>query len=262
MTTNQQVGTASGGSGVDTARDEAKHLKDNAAGAARDVAETAKSGAADVTADVREQAQQLLGQTRDELGRQAGQQRDSAVNGLRSMGDELRGMAEHGSGLAGQLARHGADWTDRAVGFLDGREFTDILEDVRGMARRRPGRFLLGAVVAGMAAGRMTRAMSAASSSSSGSPSEFSSSNGTTSAPMTPTAGPGYSDAMPTGVTPGTAATGGAAMGDPLATGGTSAPPPPAGPPPGSMPPQPTPSAPDLDPGAPVQPRFGPGSGQ
>ncbi|MEJ1109539.1 MULTISPECIES: hypothetical protein [unclassified Kribbella] len=122
---------------------------------------TAKEQVADVATDVQHETQRLLRETRDQVGQQAGQQRDQAVNGLRSLSDELRKMAEQGSGLGAQLARQGAGWSDRAVGFLDGREFTDILDDVRTMARQRPGRFLVGAAVAGIVAGRMSRAMAA-----------------------------------------------------------------------------------------------------
>lgn len=122
---------------------------------------TAKEQVAGVATDVQQETQRLIRETRDHVGQQAGQQRDQAVNGLRSLGDELRKMAEQGSGLGAQLAWQGAGWSDRAAGFLDGREFTDILEDVRTMARQRPGRFLVGAAVAGIVAGRMSRAMAA-----------------------------------------------------------------------------------------------------
>jgi hypothetical protein len=145
----------------DTAKHEAGHVQEAVGGAADDVLGTAKEQVSDVASDVQHETRRLIGETRDQLGQQATQQRDQAVRGLRSLSDELRAMAQHGSGWGAQLARQGAGWTDRTVGFLDGRELTDILEDVRTMARRRPGRFLLGAAVAGVVAGRLTRAMAA-----------------------------------------------------------------------------------------------------
>jgi hypothetical protein len=50
-----------------------------------------------------------------------------------------------------------ADW-------LEQREPGDLLDEVRRFARRRPGAFVLGALVAGVVAGRMTRGIVAARS--------------------------------------------------------------------------------------------------
>ncbi|MFG1621971.1 hypothetical protein [Kribbella sp. NPDC049227] len=145
---------------AETARDEAGQLKETSAEAARQVAGTVKERASDVTSDAREQARRLASQTRDELVGQAGQQKERAASGLRSLSDELRGMAEHGqSGLGAQLARQGADFTDQAADFLQQREPGDLLEEVRGFARRKPGTFLLVAAAAGVVAGRLTRAL-------------------------------------------------------------------------------------------------------
>ncbi|TCC47456.1 hypothetical protein E0H75_21980 [Kribbella capetownensis] len=147
---------------AETARDEAGQLKETSADAARQVAGTVKEKASDVTSDARDQTRRLVGQTRDELVGQASQQKERAANGLRSVSDELRGMAEHGqSGLAAQLVRHGADFTDQAADFLQRREPGDLLDEVRGFARRKPGTFLLVAAAAGVVAGRLTRALAA-----------------------------------------------------------------------------------------------------
>jgi hypothetical protein len=40
---------------------------------------------------------------------------------------------------------------------LDGREPQELLDDVRGFARRRPGTFLLGSLAAGVLVGRLLR---------------------------------------------------------------------------------------------------------
>jgi len=205
MTTNHRTETESPPTqGVtDAARDEAGRLKETSAGAARDVAETVKEKASEVTSDARQQTRRLAGQTRDELVTQAGQQKERAAGSLRSVSDELRGMAEHGqSGLGAQLVRYGADFTDQAADFLQQREPGDLLDEVRGFARRKPGTFLLAAAAAGVVAGRLTRALAAGdteSSSSMSSPSNMSSpsSSGTTSSPGpamstgTPRFGPG-----------------------------------------------------------------------
>jgi hypothetical protein len=45
---------------------------------------------------------------------------------------------------------------------LDGKEPSELLDDVRQFARRRPGTFLLGALAAGVVVGRLTRGAKAA----------------------------------------------------------------------------------------------------
>ncbi|WP_371400563.1 hypothetical protein OHA10_21535 [Kribbella sp. NBC_00662] len=159
---------------AETARDQAGQLKETSADAAREVAGTVKEKVSDVTSDVRTETRRLASQTRQELAGQASQQKDRAATGLRSVSDELRGMAEHGqSGLGAQLARQGADLTDQAADFLQQHEPADLLDEVRGFARRKPGTFLLIAAAAGVVAGRLTRAMAAGGTSgttSSGTP--------------------------------------------------------------------------------------------
>jgi len=163
QTTNRRDAESPPAEGVtEAARDEAGQLKETSAEAARQVAGTVKEKASDVTSDAREQTRRLVGQTRDELVGQASQQKERAANGLRSVSDELRGMAEHGqSGLGAQLVRQGAELTDQAADFLQQHEPGDLLDQVRGFARRKPGTFLLVAAAAGVVAGRLTRALAA-----------------------------------------------------------------------------------------------------
>lgn len=233
-----------------TTRDEAGQLKDTSVDAVRQVAESVKEKASDVTSDAREQTRRLAGQTRDELVGQAGQQKDRATESLRAIGDELRGMAEHGqSGLGAQLATHGADFSNQAADFLQKHEPGELLDEVRSYARRKPGTFLLAAAVAGVVAGRLTRALASGGTESSSTAGSSPSSNGLG------TPGRGVSDATaddylvpPPANTP-----------SPL---GTSSP---LGTPPigeTTPPPMPTPVAPNPDPGAPGSPRFGPGQAQ
>jgi hypothetical protein len=161
-TTNQHLSAESPpADGVaETARDQAGQLKETSADAAREVAGTVKDKVSDVTSDVRAETRRLASQTRQELVGQASQQKDRAATGLRSVSDELRGMAEHGqSGLGAHLARQGADLTDQAADFLQQHEPADLLDEVRGYARRKPGTFLLIAAAAGVVAGRLTRAL-------------------------------------------------------------------------------------------------------
>jgi uncharacterized protein YjbJ (UPF0337 family) len=144
---------------TDTAKNEAKNVKDAAAGATQQVVGTAKEQAGQVVSDVRDQTRQLADQTRTELSSQAAGQRDKAVGGLRSLGDELRSMSDQGgqSGLATQLAREGAEITHKVADFIERREPAQLLDEVRSYARRKPGTFLIGAAVAGVVVGRLTR---------------------------------------------------------------------------------------------------------
>jgi hypothetical protein len=222
---------AAEGGFTEVARDEAGQLKDTTVEASQQVAGTTKEKAADVASDVRQQTQRLAGETRDQLAEQAGRQRDRAVDGLRSVGEELRGMAEHGqSGWGTQLARQGAELTDQAADFLRDRGAGDLLDEVRKVARRRPGTFLLAAAIAGVTAGRLSRALAAGSTGTSTGPGQAS--PGSMRTPLTG------------GSSPAPATDELAAPGDDYLV----------------QPPTPTPAAPDR--GAPVEPRFGPGTGR
>ncbi|MFI5707099.1 hypothetical protein [Kribbella sp. NPDC051620] len=262
-TTNQQLagGSPPADSVTDAARAEAGQLKETSADAVREVAQSVKEKTSDVASDAREQTRRLVGQTRDELAGQAGQQKDRAADSLRAVGDELRGMAEHGqSGLGAQLARQGAGFANQAADFLQQHEPGELLDEVRRYARRKPGTFLLMAAAAGMVAGRMTRALSAGEPEASsrggyGAQGHPDTGNGYSTPPSAPMSAPPVGQTTPpppvpptsTGVPPTTTA------GPPMTS---------QMPPTSPVPPTPTPVAPDPDPGAPVTPRFGPGSVQ
>lgn len=158
-------GSSGDGQGrADVAKQEGAHVKDEASGAVRDVAGTAKEQAGNVVGDVRDQAQRLGQQTQSQLHDQARTQRDRAVGSLRSVSDDLHSMAdkadeaeETGSGLGAKVSRQGAQYAGQLADYLDGREPGELFDDVRSLARRRPGAFLLGAAIAGVVAGRLSR---------------------------------------------------------------------------------------------------------
>jgi hypothetical protein len=219
-------GTADGVTGA--AREEAGNLKDTSGEAARQVAGTAKEKASDVKSDVRQQTRQMAGQTREQLVEQAGRQKDKAAEGLRSVGHELRGMAEHGqSDWASQLAGQGAEFSHQAADFLQDHQPGELLDEVRAFARRKPGVFLIGAAIAGVVAGRLTRALAA---------------------------GDAGSTAGSTGVQGTDSRTNGRLTTTPTDEGYLV-------PPPAAPTTMPTPPVADVSPAAPVTPRFGPGSG-
>ena len=160
----------SGGGASEAAKQEAKHLKETTAGASKQVAGTAMEQAGQVAGTAKDQASQLLGQARSQLTDQVMSQRDQATGGLRSLAEELQTMAESSgqSGMATQLARQGSDMTRQVADYLEQRQPSDLVEELRNLARQRPGAFLAGAAVAGMAVGRLTRGAVSARSSDSG----------------------------------------------------------------------------------------------
>ena len=134
-----------------TAADQGKHVAGVAKDEAQNVASEAVSQARSVVGDaVRNASDQANEQTRT--------QRDRLTGTLRSLGDDLDKMASQAdSGIASELAREAAQRAHSISEHLDGREPVELLDDVRRFARERPGTFLLGALGAGVVAGRLLR---------------------------------------------------------------------------------------------------------
>jgi hypothetical protein len=149
-----------GAGGVATAsKDQAAQLGQTATRASDQVVRTTKDQAANVVGEATQQARDLLGEARTQVGDQAGAQKGRAVEGLRSLGDELHQMADQSnrSGLATEVARQAAARAHGLADHLDQHEPVELLDQVRAYARRRPVVFLTGAAVLGVLAGRLTR---------------------------------------------------------------------------------------------------------
>jgi len=144
---------------VDAAKGEAMQVADAAVGSGKEVAATAKEEAANVAAETKQQARSLLETVRSEVGEQAGTQQNRIADALHGLSKELGSMAsssqESGplTDLAHQASRRGGE----IAHWLQDREPTDVLEEVRSYARRRPGTFLVLCGLAGVVAGRLTR---------------------------------------------------------------------------------------------------------
>jgi hypothetical protein len=151
-----------GASGVaTTAKDEAGQVGQTAAQAGGQVAQTGKEQAQNVVGEAKQQARDLVGEARMQVRDQAGTQKGRAVDGLRTLADELDQMALQGgqSGIANEVARQAAQRAHGLADHLDRHEPSELLEQVRAYARRRPVAFLAGAAVLGVLAGRMTRSL-------------------------------------------------------------------------------------------------------
>lgn len=159
---------------TDSVKDKAATAADQGKQAAGEVAQTAGERAQDVKQEVTRQARDLLGEARGQLTQQVADQHKNLVGNLRSLSTELGSMADNSeeSGLATELVGQARDRIDSAAQWLDGKEPGDILTEVKSFARRRPGTFLVGALAAGLVAGRLTRGVVAShqDDSSSGSP--------------------------------------------------------------------------------------------
>jgi hypothetical protein len=146
---------------TDVAKDQAAGVGQSAAGAGQHVAGVAKDEAANVAQEAARQAQDVLGQARSELTNQAAQQQERVAGGLRSLSRELGTMAERSeeSGVATDLARQASAKAGEFADWLDRRDPSSLLGEVKTFARRRPGAFLAIALGAGLAAGRLTRGL-------------------------------------------------------------------------------------------------------
>lgn len=145
-----------------SATERAQHAASTAADESRNVAGTAKDEIQNVASVTAEQARNLVQDAVDQvtgpLEEQATTQRDRLATTLLSVSDDLEKMTEgREAGLASDLANEAAQRARSLGSHLEGREPAQLLDDVRAFARRRPAIFLLGALTAGVLAGRLVR---------------------------------------------------------------------------------------------------------
>jgi hypothetical protein len=141
------------------AQQQASDVGRTTADAGRDVAATATEQAGHVAHEAKRQARDLLGEARDQAAQQARTGQHKAEESIRELASELREMADGGDhhGTASEFAVQAADRLHGVADWIGAREPGDLVEEVRRFARRRPGTFLLGAVVTGALVGRLTR---------------------------------------------------------------------------------------------------------
>ena len=144
-----------------TAKEESTRVGHEAADATKQVGAVAKEEAHGVASEVKNQARDLMHQARTELTEQAGTQQRRVATGLRTFGDQLRSMADNAEdgGMAAQLVSETASKTSDIASWLDEREPGALVDELRRFARRHSGTFIVGAVVAGVVVGRLTRSI-------------------------------------------------------------------------------------------------------
>ena len=145
--------------------DRAKETASTAVDQGRNVAGTAKEEAANVAGTAAQEARGVVNeavrQVSDQMGEQATTQRDRLSETLRTFGDDLEKMVAGegaGSGMAADLVREVSDRARSLGSHLQDREPGQLVDEARDFARRRPGTFLVGALAAGVVAGRLFRA--------------------------------------------------------------------------------------------------------
>jgi len=158
---------AGSGSTVETAKSEAGYVKDTAVGAAAGVKDVAKSEASNVAQEAKYQARNLVDQARSQLRDQASNQKSAVAEKLHGFASELGSMASKAdeSGPMSDLVQDASRRVGEISHWLDNHEPTDLLDEVKRFARRRPVAFLAIAAAAGVVAGRVTRGAVAANTS-------------------------------------------------------------------------------------------------
>ncbi|MBS3182304.1 hypothetical protein [Leucobacter manosquensis] len=188
---------------VDTAKEEAGELAHTVQDGASNVAHTAKDEIGNVAEEASMQLHELVAQTTRELNDEASKQQSRLASGLQRAGDDLEAMASSasGGGVAPDLVRQTSEKVARIGDWLDSHEPREVVSEVKAFARRRPGAFIGIAAVAGVVAGRLTRALAAnaheQSSSESSAPAGGTTPARPVTSPSTSTSAPGSSPAAP-----------------------------------------------------------------
>src|SRR5829696_8892731 len=159
--------TTSSSSTKDVAMGEAGTVKDTAVGAGKNVASTARDEAANVVSTAGTQAKNLWGTVTDEVRSQGRTQQSRLAEAVHSVAQELGSMGAKSeqSGPVADLAQQASRRAGEVGHWLENREPTEVLDDVRSFARRRPAMFLGMCALAGVVVGRLGRGAVAANTS-------------------------------------------------------------------------------------------------
>ncbi|MEV4333183.1 hypothetical protein AB0K02_22000 [Streptomyces sp. NPDC049597] len=142
------------------AREQASATAGQAGQAVGQVGGVAAEQARNVAGRAREQADTAVRDLQERLREEARGQTERFAGTMRQWADDLAGLAENapGDSPARSLAAQAADGGHRAADYLDKQGVEGLLGDLQGFARRRPGAFLGGAVLAGLVVGRLAKA--------------------------------------------------------------------------------------------------------
>ena len=146
------------------AKDQAKQAAGTAADQGMHVAGVAQDEVKNVASEAQNQLRGLLDEATTQMDHQSKAQKSRLADTVRTFGDDLESMRGEGQndGVAAQVVQQVAGQARSLASRLDDRDPSELLDDVRRFARRRPGTFLLGALAAGIVVGRVTRGAKAA----------------------------------------------------------------------------------------------------
>jgi hypothetical protein len=147
-----------------TAKDQAGAVAGDAKQAAGEVLSTGKDEAANVVQEAKVQVRDLYEQGRTQFTEQAHAQKENAAKGARAFSDDLTALANGEGGsdnAASNLVSQAATRVQGVATWLENRDPSELLDDVRAFARRRPGAFILIAAATGLVGGRLIRALTA-----------------------------------------------------------------------------------------------------
>lgn len=133
--------------------------QNDAPGTVGTVIEEAKAQARTVADTAAQQTKGVFASIGSDLSAQAHSQKLLMAKGLDGFSNELDEVALNGTGRVPTLAGEAADRTRTLSRWLENTETADMVRSVEDFGRRRPVVFILGGVVAGLIAGRLTRGM-------------------------------------------------------------------------------------------------------
>ncbi|MCP9956345.1 MULTISPECIES: hypothetical protein [Streptomyces] len=150
----------------EVAKEQASVTASQAGQAGREVAGSAAEQAKTVVGEARHQAENAVRDLRRRVRDEGRGQTERLAGTVRRWADDLEGMAQSASGdsPARSAVVQAANRGRRAADYLEERGVDGLVGDLQGFARRRPGAFLGGAVLAGLVAGRLMKAGKAAHS--------------------------------------------------------------------------------------------------
>ncbi|MEU3945107.1 hypothetical protein [Streptomyces sp. NPDC029526] len=139
---------------------EASATAGHAKEAAGQVAGTAAEQARTVAGEARRQAGSAVRDLRGRAVEEADGQARRAAGTLRQWAGDLSDLADHArhDSAARGLAAEAAGRSHRAADYLEQQGVEGLVADLQGFARRRPGTFLGGALLAGLVVGRLVKA--------------------------------------------------------------------------------------------------------
>ncbi|MEU3451818.1 hypothetical protein AB0H29_32030 [Streptomyces thermolilacinus] len=144
----------------EVAKEQASATASRAGQAGREVAGSAAEQAKAVAGEARQQVGSAVRDLRGRVREEGQGQTERLAGTVRQWADDLEGMANNapGDSPARGVVAQVADGGRRAADYLDQHGVDGLMGDLQDFARRRPGAFLGGAVLAGLVVGRLMKA--------------------------------------------------------------------------------------------------------